>query len=140
MDVKRFHHKKTFVTMMAMDVNSTSSGEYFAICTNIKSLCCRAEMNIIVVCQVYLNFKKTSPGWCGSVASVPACGQKRLWFDSHSGPVPGLQAGSPVGGVREVTNWCYSPSSSILSSLSLNKFKKKYIFFKKMKKARNTSF
>ena len=34
--------------------------------------------------------QKRHPGWCGSVDWVPACEQKGPWFDSRSGPMPGL--------------------------------------------------
>ena len=34
------------------------------------------------------------PGWCGSVDRAPKCRR----FNSQSGPMPGLQARSPVGG------------------------------------------
>ena len=50
-------------------------------------------------------------GWCGSVDWGQAWEQKGCWFDSRSGHMPGLQARSPVGGVREATtHWCFSPS------------------------------
>ena len=50
-------------------------------------------------------------GCCGSVDWVPACETKGRWFHSQSGYVPGLQAGSPVGGAQEATTyWCFSPS------------------------------
>ena len=39
------------------------------------------------------------PGWCGSVDWVLACEPKCHWLDSQSGHVPGLQAGSPAGGM-----------------------------------------
>ena len=38
------------------------------------------------------------PSWCGSVDSVPACEPEGRRFDSQSGHMPGLWAGSPVGG------------------------------------------
>ena len=51
------------------------------------------------------------PGWCGFMDSAPACEPKGLWFDSHSGHMPGLWARSPFGGVREAaTHLCFSPS------------------------------
>ena len=54
-----------------------------------------------------------------------SCKLKGHQFDSLSGHMPELQARSPVGGVREATNrcfshQCFSPSSSLLSSLSEN--------------------
>ena len=47
------------------------------------------------------------------------------WFNSQSGHVPGLQARSPVEGVQEATDWCFSPSfsPSLTCSLKIN-FKK----------------
>ena len=42
--------------------------------------------------------KRGSPGWCGSVDGVLECEAKGHWFDSQSGHMPGLWAGSPVGG------------------------------------------
>ena len=45
---------------MVMDVNQTYCGDCFAIYTNIKSLCCMPETNI--VCQLYLN-KKNNRRW-----------------------------------------------------------------------------
>ena len=40
------------------------------------------------------------PGWCGSVDWVRACKPKGCLFDSQSRYLPGLWAGSPIGGVR----------------------------------------
>ena len=47
-------------------------------------------------------------------------------FDSSSGQMPGLQARSPVGSIREATHLCFSltyffPSLSLSFPLSLNK-------------------
>ena len=62
---------------------------------------------------------KLHPGWCGSVDRVPACRLKGHLFDSQAGHVPGMQARSPVGGVQEATNRCFSPSLSPSFPLSL---------------------
>ena len=40
-------------------------------------------------------------------------------FNSWSAHMPGLQANSPVEGVRQATNWCFSPSLSPSLPLSL---------------------
>ena len=64
------------------------------------------------------------PGWCGSVDWALACKPKGHWFNSQSGHMPGLQARSPVGGVREATTrGCFSPSlsPSLPLSLKINK-------------------
>ena len=68
-----------------------------------------------------------SPGWCGSVDWAPACKPKGYWFDSQSGHMPGLQARSPVGGMREATSQCLSLSFSLPSPLMKNN--KKHFFF-----------
>ena len=63
-----------------------------------------------------LNFKNwNSPGWCGSMAWAPTCHLRGYLFDSQSGHMPGLQARSPAGGVREATNRCSSHTSMFLS-------------------------
>ena len=41
---------------------------------------------------------KIHPGWCGSVDWGQACELKGSQFDSWSGHMPGLQAGSPMQG------------------------------------------
>ena len=47
---------------------------------------------------------------------------KGCWFDSWSGHMPGLQARSPVWGVQEATDQCFSPlSPSFPLSLKINK-------------------
>ena len=56
--------------------------------------------------------KHNGPGWCGSVNWAPACKPKVCQFDSQPGHMPGLQARSPVRGVREPTNQCFYPSLS----------------------------
>ena len=53
------------------------------------------------------------------------CEPNGRWCDSQSGPMPGLQTRSPVGGVWEATtHWCFSPSlsPSFPLSLKINKF------------------
>ena len=69
-----------------------------------------------------------SPGWCGSVDWVPDCKPKGCRLDSQSGHMPGLQARSPLGGLREATDqrlshtlMFLSLSFSLSSPLSLNK-------------------
>ena len=45
---------------------------------------------------------------------------KGHWFDSQSGPMPGLQTRSPVGGTWEATtHWCFSPTLSLFLPLFL---------------------
>ena len=53
--------------------------------------------------QKSYNNNTRSPSWCGSVDAVPACKPKGHWFGSQSGYMPGFQARSPLGGVREAT-------------------------------------
>ena len=61
-----------------------------------------------------------SPGWCGSVDWVLTCKPKGCQFGSQSGHMPGLWAGSPVGGaLEESTRWCFSCSFPL--SLKINK-------------------
>ena len=64
------------------------------------------------------------PGWCGSVDWVPGCKLKGHRFDSQSAHLPGLGARSPVGGVWDPTDWCFSSTLMFLSlpsPLSKNK-------------------
>ena len=66
------------------------------------------------------------PGWCGSVDWVPTCEPKGHGFNSHSGHKPGLQARSPVEGVREATTGREIDVSLPLPpfpSLKINKYK-----------------
>ena len=49
---------------------------------------------------VFIKEPGKSPGWCGSVDSVPACEPKGHRFNSQSEHMPGLQAGSPVGSAQ----------------------------------------
>ena len=65
--------------------------------------------------------RHTSPGWCGSVDWVPAFKPKGHQFDSQSGHMPGLQARSPVRGVWEATNQCFSRTSMYIN-VSLSPF------------------
>ena len=65
-----------------------------------------------------------SPGRCGLVDWVLACKPKGRQFNSQSGHLPALQAGSLVGGAWEATtHWCFSPSlsPSLPFSLKVNK-------------------
>ena len=64
------------------------------------------------------------PGWCGSVDWVPACEPTGHLFSFQSGHTPGqLWARSPVGGTwKATTHWCFSPSFSLPSPLSKNKY------------------
>ena len=64
--------------------------------------------------------RRCSPGLGGSVYCLVACEPEGRWFDSQSGPMPGLRARSPVGGLREATNRCVSCTSMFLSSLPLS--------------------
>ena len=79
----------------------------------------------------YIVLKKYyGPGWCGSADWAPDCEPKGPWFDSQSGHMPGLQAGSPVRGTQgTATHWCFSPFLSPSLPLSLKK-KINKIFFK----------
>ena len=64
------------------------------------------------------------PGWCGSVAWATACKLKGCRFNSQSGYMSGLWAGSPAGGMQEATDPFISCTSVFLSlcfSLSLSK-------------------
>ena len=63
-----------------------------------------------------INMFMLHPGYCGSVDRMPACEARGCWFDSQSGHMPGLQARSPVGGLREATTHCCF-SSFLLPSL-----------------------
>ena len=64
--------------------------------------------------------KDMLPGWCSSVDWAPACEPKGHRFNSQSGQVPGLQAGSPFVSVQEAaTHWCFSPTLSPSLALSL---------------------
>ena len=76
------------------------------------------------------------PGCCGSVGWTLACKLKGHWFDSQSGPMRGLWARSPVGGVWEATtHQCFSPSLSPSLPLSL-KVREIKSFLKNHKKRR----
>ena len=79
----------------------------------------------------HLKSTQASPGWWGSVDWVPSCKPKDRRFDSQWGQVPALWARSLVEGVQKATtHWCFSPSFSLLSPLSKNKWIK-YLLFKK---------
>ena len=70
-----------------------------------------------------LKIGKRGPGWCGSGDWALACEPKGRQFNSQSGHMPGLQARSPGGGVREATtHWCFFPSLSPSLPLSKNKY------------------
>ena len=65
----------------------------------------------------------------GLVGWVLTCEPKGYWFNSQSGHMPGLWARSPVGGIRETTNYILmflSLSPSL--ALSLKKYINKLIF------------
>ena len=67
---------------------------------------------------------KRGPGWCALVDWAPAWKLKGNWFDSQSGHMPWLRAGSPVEDVWKATiHWCFSPSlfHSLPLSLKVNK-------------------
>ena len=55
------------------------------------------------------------PDWYGSVRWVSSCKLKGGRFDSWSGYMSGLQARSPVGGVQEATNRCFSHTRMFFS-------------------------
>ena len=68
-------------------------------------LVCRQEFKMArcpkpPIIKFKMKIKKFCPGWCGSVDGVTAREPKGHWFSSQSGHEPGLQAGSPVGGVH----------------------------------------
>ena len=48
---------------------------------------------------IFLKKNHPDPSWCGSVDWESACKLKGCWFDSRSGHMPGLWAGSPLGGM-----------------------------------------
>lgn len=54
-----------------MDANYTYFGDYFAICTNIGSLCCIPEMNIMLYAN-YISITK------GNLSSMKNAAQKPL--------------------------------------------------------------
>ena len=56
---------------------------------------------------------------CGSVGWSIILQTKSHWFDSQSGHMPGLWARSPVGGMQEANDWCFSSSLSLSISISL---------------------
>ena len=69
-----------------------------------------------------------SPDWCSSAGWASPHKAKGHWLDSRSGHRPELWAQSPVGGVREANDRCFSPFLSPFFSffLRINKiFKKK---------------
>ena len=66
---------------------------------------------------------KKRPGWCGSVDWAPACKSKGCWFDSQSGHMLGLQAGSPVGACKRWPHRDVSFSFSLPFCLSVKKIK-----------------
>ncbi|KAF6104108.1 hypothetical protein HJG60_011155 [Phyllostomus discolor] len=70
------------------------------------------------------------PGWSGSVGGASSYKLQGRRLDSQLGHVPGLQAGSLVGGVWEATDLCFSPWLSPSSPLSL-KIRKSNLFLKK---------
>ena len=82
---------------------------------------------ITLVFNISIKSKKNGPGWCGSVAWVPACKPRGRWIDPQSGHMPGLWARSPVGGVRaNHTLMFLSLSFSLPSSLFKNKYIKSF--------------
>ena len=101
---------------------------------------------IILMYNVHPIFPKKfgqKSGWCGSVDWVLAFEPKGHWFNSQSEHMPGLQARSPVRGVREATtHWCFSPSPSLptplfkiqIKSLKPKERQKKVIIFFKLGK------
>ena len=82
------------------------------------------------------------PGWCGSVYWALVCQPRGHWFDICSGHMPVLWARSPVGSMREATNWCSSRTSlcpSLSPSLLLSLKILNTIFFLKRKARGNVS-
>ena len=81
---------------------------------------------------IVLSASKTPPqAWLAWITALSAaCESKDRQLSSHTGHMPGLQAMSPAGGVREATNRCISCTSMFLS-LSFSLFsppsKNKYI-------------
>ena len=72
-------------------------------------LCIVQKINLgniwyLVVLSCFIYRIVLSPGWCGSLGWVLSRKLKGLWFDSHTGHMPGLPMGSPVVGVGEATN------------------------------------
>ena len=60
------------------------------------------------------------PGWYGSVGWAPAWKQKGCRFDSLSGHMPVLWARSPVRGVQEATDCCFSHTSMFLRHVDIS--------------------
>ena len=96
--------RMTFVDILAQNVNVSHLSEF-----SVAPLHFRTP-----------SLKKMYQKWKLAVADVTqwiecqACEPKGRWLDSQSGPMPGLQARSPVGGAREATiQWCFSPSLSL---------------------------
>ena len=94
---------------------SRSPSAYISATNNTASSTC---LFLVVDLKEHVGFH---PGWCGSVDSVLACKARGCWFDSQSGHMPGLRPKSPVGGTREATTPCFSPSFSLPSPLKMNK-------------------
>ena len=95
----------------------------------------------VIYNKMILRNRKKRPGWCGSVDWAPDCKPKGREFNSQSEHMPGLQAGSPVGGAQvATTQWCFSSSLSPSLPLSKNKIKlvksKNTRIFQKLKKNR----
>ena len=81
--------------------------------------------------------KEGSTGWYGSVDWVLAYEPKGRWFYSQSGHMPGLRARSPVEGVWEAADWCFSHTSMFLSlSFSLPSPLSKNKYIKSLKKTK----
>ena len=75
-------------------------------------------MLLCKMCVVFINyiiiFKSFCPGWCGSVVECRPVNQRVTGSIPSLGHMPGLQARSPVGGMRKATtHWCFSPSLSL---------------------------
>ena len=88
------------------------------------SLCLICKMRMIIIILSHKVVKMTELAVAGM-----ACDPKDHWFNSQLGHMPGFQAGSPVGGMWEATNGCFSNkwmflylfSPSLPLSLKINK-------------------
>ena len=128
--VSHLHQLVIFSLILALDC--IRYVVFFRILVSCEStdICSQDTVNNYIDCHLkvkgcwyFLKIVKYRCGWCGSVDWAPAREQKGHWFDSQSGHVPGLQAGSLVGGVWEATDRCFSPSlpPSLPLSLKINK-------------------
>ena len=92
----------------------------------------RPEIQILHQCLGKIVFRLqdySGPGCHCSVGWASSRNLKCCWVNSQSGNMLGVQDRSPIGGLWEASNWCFSPSLyPSLPPLSKN------TIFKKLKK------